>query len=272
MGLREKRQRGKAKMHVLCILGGPQKFGKTYNVVHLLTSRILSGTAITIEYVRLRDLNIRQCTGCFSCNLNGIETCPLQDDVQGILDKMRRSDGLILAAPTYTENVPALTKSFFDRLNYLYHRPEFFGKKAVVVSTVGFYGIKGALRQLGSVRDWGYDVVDELGIVPAPFDLKYKKQIEDKIGKRIDRTADKLINALSKPKKINFNFFNFAKFQAIKASSITTRYYSKADFHYYKDKENYVAVKTPFYAKPFALLMRTMIPLMVKNKFDGIKT
>lgn len=259
-------------MHILCIMGSPRKNGNTHDIVNSLISKISKNKIITTEYITLKDLHIQQCIGCYSCNSNGIETCPLKDDISKIHEKMRNADGLILAAPTYTENVPALTKLLFDRLNYLYHRPEFYGKVAVVASTVGFYGIKGALRQLSSIRDWGYNVVDELGIVPAQLGMKYKKTIEDRIDKRVDRTANKLIKALMAHKTSKFNFVEYAKFQAIKASSIATRYYTKADYKYYKDKDNYVNVKTPIYAKPFGLLIRNIIPLLLKKKFEEIKT
>lgn len=39
---------------------------------------------------------------------------------------------------------------------------------------------------------------------------------------------------------------------------------------YYKDKENYIEVKLPLLAKPFGLLIRKMIPVIMKSKFEDI--
>ena len=265
--------RKRIMVNVLCIMGGPRKKGNTLQVVEKLIEYTKNGIDISCEYLFLKDKNINQCSGCYSCNLSGIHTCPVKkDDIEIIFSKMQKADAIILAAPTFTENVPALTKSLFDRLNYLYHRPAFFGKPAVVVSTVGFYGVKGALKQLSSIRDWGFNVVDELGIVPVQFGLKYKTKIENKIDKRIKKSAEKFLLALNKPKEYKFNFITYAKFQAIQTSSEVTKYYTVADHEYYKDKEYYVDVKIPFYAKLIGYITHKILPGMIRNRFEEMKT
>ena len=51
-----------------------------------------------------------------------------KDDVKLVIEKMDRSDGVIIAAPTYMFSTPALVKNLIDRLSYLGHRPRYTGK------------------------------------------------------------------------------------------------------------------------------------------------
>ena len=90
------------------------------------------------EEIHLMKEKIPFCNGCFKCFMEGEEKCHHHEKIKEILDKIRQADGIIIACPVYALNVPGLLKNFFDHTAYLYHRPEFFTKKAlVIVSTAG---------------------------------------------------------------------------------------------------------------------------------------
>lgn len=85
---------------------------------------------------------------------------------------MHDADGIIFASPVYGMNVPGLMKVLVDRFSYIFHRPRFFEKKALLLCTTGALGQKDVLKYLGLVAGvWGLDVVDRIGLITPPGDL-----------------------------------------------------------------------------------------------------
>ncbi len=71
------------------------------------------------EKIHLTDTRIEFCTNCRTCaGQAGHErgTCPLSDDMAGILDKVEQSDALVLASPMNFGTVTAIMKRFIERL------------------------------------------------------------------------------------------------------------------------------------------------------------
>nr|WP_292376791.1 NAD(P)H-dependent oxidoreductase [Methanosarcina sp. UBA411] len=68
----------------------------------------------------------------------GKDHCPLKDESSVLEQKMHAADGVIFATPVYVMNVSALMKTFIDHFSYIYHRPRFFDKKALLLSTILF--------------------------------------------------------------------------------------------------------------------------------------
>ena len=72
-----------------------------------------------VEKIHLTDTRIEFCTNCRTCaGQAGRErgTCPLSDDMAGILDKIEQSDVLVLASPMNFGTVTAIMKRFIERL------------------------------------------------------------------------------------------------------------------------------------------------------------
>ncbi len=72
-----------------------------------------------VEKIHLTDTRIEFCTNCRTCTgQTGRErgTCPLSDDMAGILDKIEQSDALVLASPMNFGTVTAIMKRFIERL------------------------------------------------------------------------------------------------------------------------------------------------------------
>ena len=106
------------KKKILAISGSPRKNG---NTDYLLDCFLRSANArkIDLNILYLRDLDINPCNGCEKCRKDGICT-NFSDDMQGIYPLILESSGLIIGSPTHNYNVPALIKSFIDRLYCFY--------------------------------------------------------------------------------------------------------------------------------------------------------
>ena len=55
---------------------------------------------------------------------------------------MHEADGVIFASPVYSINVSGVFKVFVNRFSYVFHRPLFFDKKALLLSITGAAGTK----------------------------------------------------------------------------------------------------------------------------------
>ncbi len=94
----------------------------------------------------LRDVELEQCQGCYTCFARGEEYCSLKDDASLLEKKMQDADGVIFATPVYGFQVSGLMKVFIDRHSYIFHRPRFFRQKALILTTAGWGGIKEVLN------------------------------------------------------------------------------------------------------------------------------
>ena len=98
---------------LLALLGSPHKDGATGTMLkYVLQEAEQQGWQITS--INLYEQNIGYCNGCRTCIKTG--NCVHKDDVQEISRLIRECDVVVLAAPVYWANVPAVVKNLFDRL------------------------------------------------------------------------------------------------------------------------------------------------------------
>ena len=98
-------RRGK-RMKILTICGSPRK-GGTFKVLNSIKEEFPD---INYEILMLKDMNMKDCLGCYVCINRGPEYCPLKDDRDVILRKMEEADGVIFATPRNTRHVHVLMK------------------------------------------------------------------------------------------------------------------------------------------------------------------
>jgi len=123
---------------------------------------------VVLETFSLAGMNIRTCTGCYSCSKKG--TCILDDDYQAIYDAMLSADGIVWMAPNYTFNVPAEMKAFIDRGFSNMHVQMLKGKYALPIITSGSWILEDALDYLEkTLQKNGCWVVDRVGISMAEW-------------------------------------------------------------------------------------------------------
>lgn len=67
-----------------------------------------------VEFISLRDYNIKYCIGCYACHKTG--KCFQNDGMNEIGTKLLNADVLVLATPVYFYSMSGQLKVFIDRL------------------------------------------------------------------------------------------------------------------------------------------------------------
>jgi NAD(P)H-dependent FMN reductase len=86
-------------------------------VEEILSAAEECGAEVTRIY--LRDRHLEFCTNCRACTQQEGSrrgACPLADDMDAILDRLERSDAMVLACPVNFGTVTAVMKRFLERL------------------------------------------------------------------------------------------------------------------------------------------------------------
>lgn len=99
----------------MCIItASPRKNGKIQCMAKAAQEQgKKSGYDISI--INVYEKNIKNCTGCMACRKTG-ECVIKDDDMTDITQKIKESNLVVIAAPTYFANVPAPLKGLFDRI------------------------------------------------------------------------------------------------------------------------------------------------------------
>ena len=97
--------------------GGPRDTGlsKTAFMVDHFCSGARSAGA-EVEHVKLKDMRIHPCMGCYTCWTKTPGECVYKDDMTELLKKLRMADLLIMASPLFVYSVTGIMKNFLDRL------------------------------------------------------------------------------------------------------------------------------------------------------------
>jgi len=221
-------------MKILAICGSPRK-GNTYKV---LNSIIENYPDIDYKILMLKDLNFELCKGCYSCVVRGEEKCPIKDDRDMIIEEMLDADGVIFASPTYSHMISAIMKNFFDRFGFYAHRPRFFNKYAMSLSTGSGYGAEFAIKYMDKmVGVFGFNMVPPLDLNVRPGKVK---EVDRKIN--LQKTMDAvnvLIARINKGERTKPSLSFLIPFHIFKLVSELESDFMKADYEYYKDKKNF---------------------------------
>ena len=73
-----------------------------------------------VEKVELLGKQIAFCLGCFACAKLG--RCVIDDDVNGIMEKVMKADVIVWATPIYYYEMSGQMKTLIDRMNAIYDR------------------------------------------------------------------------------------------------------------------------------------------------------
>ena len=186
-------------MHFLAIHGSPSmKRGKTYLVLERLLKGAEKAGAIT-EVVFLQKETIGGCTGCLSCWIKTPGKCFQKDDVAELLEKLKRTDLMILATPVYVDGMTSQCKHFIDRLiplldphyeirngHFRHVVKERFCGKIFLVSVCAFHEMDNfdplILHVKRVAKNLNMEYVGEI-LRPAVYSLGMKKVGVDVIGR-----------------------------------------------------------------------------------------
>lgn len=101
------------------------------NTLHYVKTglTVLTKEGIQSELISLRGKEIKPCNGCYDCVKKG--HCTIKgDDFDGILDKMRTAEGIILGSPVYLSSVVPQMMSLLARATFVaYWNDKFFSGK-----------------------------------------------------------------------------------------------------------------------------------------------
>jgi multimeric flavodoxin WrbA len=110
-----KGEKERKSIKLVAIVGSQREYGNSF----LLTKEALKPfKEINYEIIQLAKKEIKFCDFCEKCG--GME-CPLKDDFNEILEKMKEADGIIFAYPKLLFTVPAKLLCFLERLDSVHH-------------------------------------------------------------------------------------------------------------------------------------------------------
>ena len=152
--------------NIVVLAGSPRKISSTDRLVAAFAEGVKeAGHAVTT--FRVADMKIDGCLGCNHC-FQKIGVCVQKDDMQMILDALRKADTLVLASPVYYWGVTSQLKRVIDRTYALLKEGSSI-KHAALLMTCGDDTNAAAgppiamFRQICAYMKW-----QEAGIIVAP--------------------------------------------------------------------------------------------------------
>lgn len=112
--------------YIVALYGSPRKNG---NSTALLKEAVAGAreAGAEVDEIFLRDYKISPCLEIYNCIKTG--ECAIRDDFPEILEKLERSDAIMLASPIFFYTVSAHTKIFMDRCQALWVRKYWIDKQ-----------------------------------------------------------------------------------------------------------------------------------------------
>lgn len=144
---------------------------------------------------------------------------------------MREADAVIVTTPVYALQVTALVKNFIERSSYIMHRPCYFGKWFMPLSTQYIGGDKDVEKYLASVmRFWGFNVIPGLRLT-----MSWDK---NKIDRTVTTAADRFRKAVEQtgfpsPTFVDLMMFRFRR-QAMRGKSYPETF--PRDVEYFRER------------------------------------
>ena len=219
-------------MKILIIHGSPRR-GNTWKILNKVKEKINEEIDVDYEIIELSKMKIPMCTGCFKCILKSEEKCPHYESIKYINDKITWCDAMIITSPVYSLQISGQLKNFIDHMSYNFHRPKYFNKKALIITTTGGVRAKEIANYIKEVLTfWGINTTYKLPIV-------YRDNNLEKYDKQIDKVLSKFIYTLKNEKIKAPTFKTVASYNSFR--SMFTTFYTKGnpDYDYWKNSELY---------------------------------
>jgi len=103
---------------VIAINGSPHNEGNTYQAINIVFDE-LKKQNIETDIIHIGNKSISGCLACNDCFKKRDEECIIKNDiVNESIQKMKESDGILLASPVHYASVAGNMKSFLDRVFY----------------------------------------------------------------------------------------------------------------------------------------------------------
>lgn len=107
------------KMQVIALNGSPKPNGNTSQSLKIVMDE-LEKEGINTELIQLGGKEIFGCKACMKCMQNRDRRCSgRNDELNSILEKVFKADGILIGSPTYFSNMTPEVKAFIDRCGYV---------------------------------------------------------------------------------------------------------------------------------------------------------
>lgn len=102
-------------MKTIAICGSPREGGNTEFYLKTILHE-LEQQGVETEFISLRGLTIRPCTGCYGCLEK--KACVQDDDFEVVFQKMYQADGILIGSPVYVSRTTSLLAAFLERATF----------------------------------------------------------------------------------------------------------------------------------------------------------
>lgn len=109
-------------MNIIAFNGSPRKNRNTAALLEHALKGAASEGAQT-ELIHLYEHDYKGCTSCFACKLKGGKSygrCAVKDGLTPLLEKIEKTDAMIIGSPIFFGDVTGEVRSFLERLLFPY--------------------------------------------------------------------------------------------------------------------------------------------------------
>jgi multimeric flavodoxin WrbA len=174
---------------------GSARKGNTNKAVEQFMNELRALGDVETEIVMLSKYSLGVCRGCRLCFKKGEEFCPLKDDRDVLMEKIKSSDGVVFASPNYSWQMSGLMKVFLDRFGFAIHRPRYFGKTFTSIVTQGIGRGNNIVKYFDFLgKSLGFNTVTGTCVTALnPITKKDQKKIEQAMAKLSRRFYARLV-------------------------------------------------------------------------------
>ena len=204
-------------MKCLVIHGSPRR-SNTWEVLNMVENEMKRIGDFDFELIELSKEKIPTCIGCFNCIFKGEDKCPHKNFIIPLVKKIEEADALIITSPVYSMQLSGLLKNFIDHMSYNFHRPRFYNKKALIITTTAGAGHKDTAKYLEEVMYfWGVNYVMTIPIAYRSYELKESNKRKILKGARTF-SKELLSNKLHEPSMKSIIMYNMWSKEELKNS------------------------------------------------------
>ncbi len=213
------------------IIHGSARRGNTYKATQMVMENLKLLGNVEFDEIFLHDLKLPFCRGCFLCMEQGEQLCADGAIMADLEARILSADALVMAAPIYILQINAETKNLLDHFAYRFHRPLFFAKKALVITTTAGAGAKNGTRFMKQALLFlGFNRVHCLPITCNSDVLPNTKKIKEKINSASKIFFDDLTSDKLHPPSL----YQIAIYNVFRANAESGRTKESCDFRYWE--------------------------------------
>ncbi|MDD4309950.1 MAG: NAD(P)H-dependent oxidoreductase [Candidatus Cloacimonetes bacterium] len=216
------------------VIHGSARRGNTYKATQMVMDSLKRLGGVEFEEIFLHDLKLPFCRGCFNCLETGEKYCADSAVIADLEARILSADALILTAPIYILQINAETKNLLDHFGYRFHRPLFFTKKALVITTTAGAGAKSGTKFMKqTLLCLGFNHVHSLPITcnsdVLPNTTKMKTQI--------NRVSKDFFEDLASGKIHAPTLYQTAIYNAFRVNAENGRKLETCDYKYWRQND-----------------------------------